>query len=80
MVKGKVIKRPYHPYEESILRTLHKSRRQLTPTKIAKTIGIHPVTVQRRIKNLTKRGMLIHQKRGNRRYYRINSKKFTRRK
>ena len=76
MVRRRIIKRPYHPYEESILRTLYGSRRQMTPTKIAKAIGIHPVTAQKRMKRLMEKGMVTGNKRGKRRYYRINLKKF----
>ncbi len=75
MVK-KIGKRPYHPYEESILRTLYKSRQQLTPTRISRLVGIHPVTAQKRMERLRKRNLVSSKKRGKRKYYRINLGKF----
>ena len=72
----KIKRRPFHPFEESILRTLNKSRKQLTPTRIADIVRIHPVTAQSRIQSLRARGFVIVDKRGKRRLVRINRRKF----
>ncbi len=73
----KIRQRPFHPFEESILRTLNKSRKQLTPTRIADIVRIHPVTAQNRIRSLSRRGFVIVDNRGNRKLVRINRKKFS---
>ncbi len=69
-------RRPFHPYEENILRTLYKSNRSLTPTRIADIIGIHPVTAKKRINELKRRKFIICDDRGKRRYCKINKKRF----
>lgn len=70
-------KRPFHPYEESILRALNDSVVDLTPTEIATVVGIHQVTVKNQIKKLQKKGYVIVEKVGNRMYCKINREKFT---
>ncbi len=69
-------KRPFHPYEESILRTLNSSKKQLTASKAAKIIGIHSVTAKKKMLLLAKKNILLLKKRGNRKYFRLNRDKF----
>ena len=73
----KIKKKPFHPYEDSILRTLNKSQRNLTPTKIARIIGIHPITAKKRIVELERRGFIKCKKGGEKKLLcKINRKKF----
>ena len=69
-------KRPFHPYEESILRALNSSRKQLTPTQVAEIIGIHSVTAKKKMLLLAKKRLLLLKKRGNRNYFKINRSRF----
>ena len=69
-------KRPFHPYEESILRTLNSSRIQLTPTQVAEIINIHSVTAKKKMLLLAKKRLLLLKKRGNRNYFKINRNQF----
>lgn len=69
-------KRPFHPYEESILRALNSSRKQLTPTKVADIVGIHPSTAKKKMLLLAKKKFLLLKKRGNRNYFKINRNQF----
>ena len=68
--------RPFHPYDESILRTLNQSKIDLTPTEISKINHIHSVTARTRIKRLEEAGFVLCRGFGNRKYYRINKEKF----
>lgn len=61
-------KKPLHPFDKVILRALVRTRVQVTPTQISKVVGIHPVTAQKHIKSLGRRGALKSTKRGNRTY------------
>lgn len=72
----KTRKRPYHPYEESILRTMISSRKQLTPSQAAEIIGIHAVTAKKKMLLLQKKKLLLLRKRGNRNYFKLNREKF----
>lgn len=74
--KKNIEKKPFHPFEESILRTLDKSLKDRTPTEMAKMLGIHPETAQNRLKILENQHYVFSQKVGNRKYYRINREKF----
>ena len=76
MMAKQIKRKPFHPFEESILRTLNKSRRELTPTQIARKIGIHPVTAKNRINILTRKRLIKCATVGKRRYCKINRKKF----
>ncbi len=69
-------KRPFHPYEESILRAINSSRRQLTATQTAELIGIHSVTAKKKMLLLAKKRLLLLKKRGNRNYFKINRDQF----
>lgn len=76
ITESKNKKRPFHPYEESILRTLNNSRKQLTATQIAKLIGIHSITAKKKMLLLAKKKLLLLKKRGNRNYFKINREQF----
>ncbi len=76
IAENKNKKRPFHPYEESILRTLNSSRRQLTATQAAELIGIHSATAKKKMILLVKKKILLLKKRGNRNYFKINRNKF----
>jgi len=69
-------KRPFHPYEESILRTMISSRKQLTSSQVAKIIGIHAVTAKKKMLLLAKKKLLLLKKRGNRKYFKLNKDEF----
>ena len=76
MARNKIRKKPFNPYEESILRTLNRSRKQLTPTQIAQIIGIHSTTAKKKMLLLAKKRLLLLKKRGNRKYFKLNREKF----
>jgi len=76
MVKNKIKKRPFNPYEESILRTLNDSRKQLTPTQLAQIIGIHSTTAKKKMLLLAKKRLLLLKMRGNRKFFKLNRDKF----
>ena len=76
IARNKNKKRPFHPYEESILRVLNSSRRQLTPTQAAEIIGIHAVTAKKKMLLLAKKRLLLLKKRGNRNFFKINRDRF----
>ena len=61
-----------HPIDKEILRALIGAKIRVTPFKISKTIGIHPVTAQTRIKELMKMDLIICNSRGNRTYCKPN--------
>lgn len=61
-----------HPIDKEILRALSRTRISVTPSQIAKAIGTHPTTVQRRIEALEKKRLAKCQKRGNRTMCKIN--------
>ncbi len=60
--------KPLHPIDNVILRTLARTKLQVTPTEISRAIGVHPVTAQKHIKKLKKDGALSFKKTGNRIY------------
>lgn len=68
-------KKVMHPIDREILRALIKTRIKVTPSQVAKSVGVHPTTAQKRTKNLTRQGFLISSKRGNRTYLKAKSKK-----
>ncbi len=76
MAKKKTEKRPFGPYEESILRTLNTSRKQLTPTQAAQIIGIHSATAKKKMLLLAKKRLLLLKMRGNRKFFKLNRDKF----
>ncbi len=76
MAVKKTRKRPFHPYEESILRTMNSSKKQLTPSQAAEIIGIHAVTAKKKMLLLQKKKLLLLKKRGNRKYFRLNRDEF----
>lgn len=67
---------PFDPIDTVILKTLDDSKVDLTPTQIAKMINIHPVTAQKRIRNLEKQNLVICKNFGNRTYCVLNRARF----
>lgn len=67
--------RRLHPIDKEILRALMGSKIKVTPSQISKSIGIHPVTAQKRIKELVKINLVKCKLKGNRKYCRINMPK-----
>ena len=67
-----------HPIDRDIIRSISRIRLGVTPSKIAKTINIHPTTAQRHIFRLTKNGFLLCNKKGNRTYCKVNKDKLRR--
>lgn len=53
------------PTEREIIRSLTGLKLRVTPAKIAKTINVHPATVQKKI-NTDLRKLIDSEKRGNR--------------
>jgi len=63
----------FHPVEKEIARYLDGRVLAVTPSQIAQAIGVHPRTVQRRIRGKLRKFRLITvEKRGNREYIKIN--------
>ena len=67
-----MIKRRLHPIDKEILRALIGTKIKVTPSKISKVIGVHPVTAQNRIKELMKQDLVRCNSRGNRTYCKAN--------
>ncbi|MEK6884579.1 MAG: hypothetical protein AABY22_33410 [Nanoarchaeota archaeon] len=63
-----------HPIDRDIIRSLAGLKLAVTPSKIAKTINVHPTTVQSHIKELAKRGIADCVEKGNRLMCKINPK------
>lgn len=57
-------KKKFDPYEESIMRTLARTHKKVTPTEIADYLGIHPNTVKKRIEGLEKKKIVECKKDG----------------
>lgn len=57
-------KKPLNIYEESILRFMRATKSVMSPTEIARKIRIHPVTAQKNIKSLARKGALACKKVG----------------
>ena len=64
-----------NPTDREIIRTLTGLKLKVTPSKIAKTIGVHPSTVQRRLVELDKCKITKCEKKGNRTYCKLKTKK-----
>ena len=60
-----MVKRKLTPTERDIIRSLIGVKLRVTPAKIARTINVHPVTVQRKIQRELKK-ITDCTKRGNR--------------
>ena len=56
----------FDPIDREILRVLSKARMSATPSKIARTINIHPSTAKVRVQRLSKQGLVELKSRGNR--------------
>ncbi|MBI2632621.1 hypothetical protein HYW75_06455 [Candidatus Pacearchaeota archaeon] len=69
----------FHPIDRDIIRSIRDNRLASTPSKIARTIGIHPVTAQKHIEKLSKQGYLDCKTKGNRTYCKVNEKELRRR-
>lgn len=52
------------PIDREIIRVLQPLKLPVTPSKIAKTITVHPATVQNRLKRLNKLGITHCEKNG----------------
>lgn len=68
-VKREVKKRKrigFDPTDRDILRVLNKAKLSATPSKIARTINVHPSTVKNRVQRLNKMNLLTLKSRGNR--------------
>lgn len=61
-----------HPIDKEILRAMAKIGIGATPSNIAKKIGVHPTTAQKRIEILRKLEIAKCKKRGNRTYCKID--------
>lgn len=64
----------YDPTNREIIRVLQNLKLAVTPARIARTITVHPTTVQNRLKELDKAGITQCSKKGNRTYCKINPK------
>ncbi len=62
----------FDPTDREILRILSKARLSATPSKIARAINIHPSTAKRRVKKLSKQGLVNLKSRGNRTFVKGN--------
>lgn len=61
-------RKPLHPIDKEILRSLLRSKIKVTPSQISRAIGIHPLTAQKRIDKLVKEELIKCKKEGNRTY------------
>jgi len=70
----KVIRRPFRfdPINRDILRALSTTQVKVTPSQVAKSIGIHPATAQRRISVLQQKNLVNCNLKGNRTYCKAN--------
>ena len=59
----------FNPYEERILRTLVKSRRKLTTSKLSDFTGISYNTTKSYLKKLGKKNIVKKKDKGNRIYW-----------
>lgn len=67
------MKRRFDPIDRDIVRALAPLRRPVTPTKVARTIGIHPATAKSRIENMWKKDKILNCKyKGNRLMCKVN--------
>lgn len=64
-----------NPIDRDIIRALASTRLKVTPSRIARTINVHPVTVKNRIKPLTQRDIIQCQPKGNRTYCSVDLSK-----
>lgn len=64
-------KKPIHPIDFAILRSMKGLKLRVTPTKIARNIGVHPMTVKNRLIQLRKKHLVDSIQRGNRLYVKI---------
>lgn len=64
-------KKELDPIDRDIIRSLRRVRLGATPSKIAKTINVHPVTVKKRVIRLSEKGILSCKSRGNRTYCKV---------
>ena len=64
-----------NPTDRDIIRSISGNKLGATPSKIAKTINIHPVTAQKHVQKLSKLGYLDCEKKGNRTYCKVNRDK-----
>ena len=60
-----------HPIDRDIIRSISSLKLAVTPSKIAKTINVHPTTVQRHVKALSQKGILKCNMKGNRTYCKL---------
>lgn len=63
--------RKFDPIDRDIIRALMYTPYRVTPSQIARSIGIHPETAIKRIRKLQSAGMVTCVKKGNRTYCRI---------
>jgi len=68
----------FHPIDRDIIKSIRGNKLASTPSKIAKTIGIHPVTAQKHVEKLSKLGYLDCKTKGNRTYCKVNMNKLRR--
>jgi predicted transcriptional regulator len=61
-----------NPTDRDIIRSIRGNKLGVTPSKIAKTINIHPVTAQKHVQKLSKLGYLKCDTKGNRTYCKVN--------
>lgn len=61
-------KKKFDVYEDSILRTLSKIHKKVTPSEIAQYLKIHPNTAKKRIESLEKKGYVKCKLEGKKRY------------
>ncbi|MBI2628838.1 hypothetical protein HYW74_02035 [Candidatus Pacearchaeota archaeon] len=68
---SKIIKpfRKLHPIDKEILRAISSTKMKVTPSQVAKQIGVHPVTTQRRMALMGKEKIIQPMPKGNRNYY-----------
>jgi len=64
--------RPLHPIDKEIIRALSRTKVKVTPSQISRAIGVHPVTVQTRIRTFPMSNVVRCSPRGNRTYCKLD--------